>query len=534
MVAAADLLMGARFVRRLPALLRRPVSPEEAHATLRLRLEHRDTDLLAMLRSVLDGSPDGTYRALLRMAGCEYGDLERLVRESGVEGALQELFRRGVYLTVDELKGRRPIVRGSLTLESGPHRFRNRGATAHLPVQSSGSRGPATFMGLDLGFVRDLGVNVHLLLDAWGGLDWDHAPWGVPGGSDLNRILTMAAAGARRLHWFSQVDSDDPALHPRYRWSIRALRWGGRVAGVPMPSPTYVPLEDPSPIVRWMTGVLGRGRTPHVLTFSSSAVRLSQAARAMGADLRGVRFTMSGEPITATRLAEVLRSGAEIMPRYGNNEVGGLVGCGCLAPEVPDDVHVFRDILALIQPGADGPARGLPPGALMVTSLRPSAPLILLNFCLGDQAEITSRQCGCPFERLGWTTQVRGVRSFEKLTAGGVNLLDADVIRVLEDVLPARFGGGPTDYQLVEAEVDSGQPSLRLRVHPRLGAIDEAAMSDAFLAGIGPGSGVERVMGLAWKEGKLLKIERAVPETTMGKVHHVHVISSPAKTMRSP
>jgi hypothetical protein len=513
-------------------LLRNPISTEEAHATLRLRLERREADLLAMLRRVMDGPRSGTYRALLRMAGCEYGDLERLVRHNGVEGALQELFRHGVYLTVDELKGRRPIARGSLTLQGSVDHVRNRGVAAHLPVQSSGSRGASTFMGLDLGFVRDLGINIRALLNAWGGLGWDHAPWGVPGGSDLNRILTMAAAGIRRLHWFSQVDPEDRVLHPRYRWSMRALRWGGRVARVPLPSPTYVPLVDPSPIVRWMTGMLERGRTPHVLTFASSAVRISQAARQMGVDLSGARFTMSGEPITATRFAEVRRTGADVMPRYGNNEVGGLVASGCLAPDAPDDLHVFRDLLALIQPGADGPARGLPPAALVVSSLRPSAPLILLNFCLGDQGEVTERRCGCPFERLGWITQLRGVRSYEKLTAGGVNLLDADVIRILEDVLPARFGGGPTDYQLIEVEAESGRPTLRLRVHPALGAIDEAAMVEAFLAAIGRGSGVERVMGLAWREGHILKIERSLPEVTMGKIHHVHVISRPGGTAR--
>jgi hypothetical protein len=275
-----------------------------------------------------------------------------------------------------------------------------------------------------------------------------------------------------------------------------------------------------------MTEILGRGGTPHVLTFASSAVRIGQAARQMGADLRGARFTMSGEPITAARLAEVRRTGAEVMPRYGNNEVGGLVACGCLAPEAPDDFHLFHDLLALIQPGADGPAHGLPPKALLVTSLRSTAPLVLLNYCLGDQADIRPRACGCALERLGWNTQLRTVRSYEKLTAAGMNLLDADVIRVLEEVLPNRFGGGPTDYQLVEEETPAGRPSLRLRVHPTLGPLDDAAVAAAFLAAIGAGNGVERVMGLAWREGKLLQVERRAPEATMGKIHHFRVVGA--------
>ncbi len=526
MVTLDDVLMGARFLRRLPAFLRNPVTIEEARQTVRLRLERRAADFLAMVRHAVYDRPESPYRALLRMAGCEYGDVEGLVRRDGVEGALGVLLRHGIYLTVDELKGRKPLVRAGITLATDADRVRNPGAAAHLPVQSSGSGGSPTAMGLDLDFLRDLTVNVHLVLDAWGGREWHHAPWGVPGGADLKRLLTMAAAGYRRLHWFSQIDPGRKDLHPRYRWSIRALRWGGRAAGVPMPSPTYVPQEDPSPIVRWMAEILGRGGTPHVLTFASSAVRICQAARQMGIELRGARFTMSGEPVTATRLAEVRGTGAEVMPRYGNNEVGGLVACGCLAPEAPDDLHLLRDLLALIQPGADGAARGLPPRALLVTSLRPTAPLVLLNLCLGDQAEVHLRACGCAFERLGWTTQLRTVRSYEKLTSGGMNLLDADVIRILEEVLPGLFGGGPTDYQLVEVETETGRPSLRLVVHPAVGPLDPEAVGAAFLDAIGVGPGVERVMSLAWRESGLLRVERRAPEATMGKIHHLRVASS--------
>jgi hypothetical protein len=39
-------------------------------------------------------------------------------------------------------------------------------------------------------------------------------------------------------------------------------------------------------------------------------------------------------------------------------------------------------------------------------------------------------------------------------------------------------------------------------------------------------------MGLAWREGHILKIERSLPEVTMGKIHHVHVISRPGGTAR--
>jgi hypothetical protein len=131
--------------------------------------------------------------------------------------------------------------------------------------------------------------------------------------------------------------------------------------------------------------------------------------------------------------------------------------------------------------------------------------------------------CGCPLERLGWTTHLREIRSFEKLTAGGMTFLDADVVRVLEDVLPARFGGGPTDYQLLEEEAQDGSPRLRLLVHPTVGPLEPAGVAEAFLAAIGRGSGAERVMALEWRESGLLHVERRAPRATAaGKILHLH------------
>jgi hypothetical protein len=99
-----------------------------------------------------------------------------------------------------------------------------------------------------------------------------------------------------------------------------------------------------------------------------------------------------------------------------------------------------------------------------------------------------------------------------------------DVIRVLDEVLPARFGGGPTDYQLIEEEAEDGRPRLRLLVHPRVGEVDPAAVGDAFLAAIGDASEGERLMELRWRQERLLRVERVTPRTTRtGKILHLHL-----------
>jgi hypothetical protein len=164
----------------------------------------------------------------------------------------------------------------------------------------------------------------------------------------------------------------------------------------------------------------------------------------------------------------------------------------------------------------------LPPQALLLSSLRATSPFVLLNVSMGDQALVARRDCGCPLEALGWAVHLHSVRSFEKLTAGGMTFLDVDVVRVLEVELPASFGGGPSDYQLIEEETDDGDVRVTLLVDPGLGPLDEGALREAFLDAVGAGSGATRLMALQWRAAKLPSIERRTPlPSAKGKVLHV-------------
>jgi hypothetical protein len=201
-------------------------------------------------------------------------------------------------------------------------------------------------------------------------------------------------------------------------------------------------------------------------------------------------------------------------------ECGPIAGA-CRAPTAADDTHLYDDRHALVQPGTTA-ADGLPSDGLLVTTVQPDAPLILLNVSLGDRAVLERRGCGCPLEGLGWTTHLHTIRSFEKLTAAGMTVLDADVIHVLDELLPTRFGGGPTSYQLVE-NTSAGPPSLELLAHPALGRLDEVAIRDAFLDSIAGLSSAGRVTALRWRAEGLPRIGRRPPLTTAtGKILHVH------------
>ncbi len=61
-----------------------------------------------------------------------------------------------------------------------------------------------------------------------------------------------------------------------------------------------------------------------------------------------------------------------------------------------------------------------------------------------------------------------------------MNFLGPDLLALLEEVLPARFGGAPTDYQLAERE-DEALPWIEVVVAPRLGRVDEQELTTAVL-----------------------------------------------------
>jgi hypothetical protein len=185
---------------------------------------------------------------------------------------------------------------------------------------------------------------------------------------------------------------------------------------------------------------------------------------------------------------------------------------------------LLHDLHALIQPGLAGATDLSRPGALLVTTFSAAAPFTLINVAPGDEAALSDRRCGCPFETLGWTRHAHTIRSYEKLTAAGMTFSDVDVTRVLDEILPARFGGTPTDYQLVEDTSDDGAPRLRLLVAPTVRVSDLAGVAEAFLAGIGNGAGAERIMADVWRRSGVLHVEVREPLAgPSGKIWHVHL-----------
>ncbi|MFO1283957.1 MAG: hypothetical protein U1F51_16100 [Burkholderiales bacterium] len=521
-VAGDDLRVGLRFFAALPRFLRTPLALGEMRAIVRGRLASRARLFAANVARAcrVEGSP---YARLFAHAGLDPREAAAMAARDGVEGALGTLLRAGIGLSGDEFKGRRPVVRGSLSFTVDPATLVNPASVVHGVSESSGSRGARTPVPIDLASIRDHAVDTHVSLAAHGGRGWSHAHYGIPGGTAVTNPLEFAKGGHPPVRVFASIDPGSPELHPRYRLGARALRFASLVAGVPLPGFTLAPLDDPTPIVRWLRSELDAGRVPHLWTYASSAVRICHAARASGVDIAGARFTCGGEPTTPARRATIEATGAGALPRMGTTETD-ILAYACARPAASDDMHFLDDRYALIQPGPAAARDGLPPDAMILTSLLPTAPILMVNVCLGDRASVDTGVCGCPMAQEGWATRVRDVRSFEKLTAGGMTLLDVDVVRVLEEVLPGRFGGRPGDWQLVERHDGArAEPELRLLVDPSVGPLDEGAIADAFLEAVGGGDAGERMMALQWRAAGVLRVERAAPlRTVSGKILHVH------------
>jgi hypothetical protein len=508
-----DLWFGTNLAFRLPWFIRNPLDFENAKHSVNKRLMQRDDNFLTIAKNLIYHRQENPYRMLLNLIGCEYGDLESLVNNDGVESALQVLFQQGVYLTVDEFKGRSPVVRGSFKMEVHPGLFRNPLSSSHLFAQTSGSRGAPTTVYVDLAKMKGDAAHRRLALQPRSDGQRQVAVWQGPEGPDLKLLLIFSCMGDPPIRWF--VRAGDPALQNRsWRWRTQLLRFGCLAGGIRIPKPKYVPHDDPLPIARWMAEVLGAGKVPYLNAVASSAVRLCEAAFGSGIDLSGAKFMLNGEPTTEARLAVLKRIGAEGIPDYGTNETGSI-GYGCMSPEAPDDVHLFHDSFALIQP--ESANKNIPSNALFITALETKAPFLMLNVSTGDQAIITKRKCGCPLQRFGWDTHLHSIRSYEKLTTGGLTLLDSDLIRVLEEVLPAKFGGGPSDYQLLEEE-EEGQPCLTLLVNPKIGSVETNKVAEAFLTGIGAGS------NRLWRTPGFFRVVIQAPLLgSSGKIQHLHV-----------
>jgi hypothetical protein len=140
-----------------------------------------------------------------------------------------------------------------------------------------------------------------------------------------------------------------------------------------------------------------------------------------------------------------------------------------------------------------------------------------------DYGVCETRKCDCLFGQLGFNTHLHDIRSFAKLTGTGMTIVGTDFIRILEEVLPAKYGGVATDYQLLEEEDEQGQTHLSLIISPEVGVVDESQVITTVLRELRRAPHPGKLTAGVWARANILGVKRMHPISKMGKVMTLHL-----------
>jgi hypothetical protein len=509
----------------LRRFLRQRLTIDEARQIVRDRMDHRDQLFVGVAAASIYGHPGSPYLPLLKKAGCELGDLKALVGQHGVEGALRKLRDEGVYVTYEEFKGRKPIERNGLTIPVAARDFDNPIARRDFRFQTSGSTGAPSTVASNLDHIAARAPNRLVTLAAHGLLGAPTALWrGILPDRALSLVFFGALIGNVPRKWFSPFGRRDSKAWQKYVLATYYPLWWMRLAGVPVPFPQFADDDQTVTVARWAAASVKTEGRCLIRTGISRAVRLSLAAQAEGLDLNGVTITGGGEPPTPAKVSAIKQSGARFIPNYGMSEAG-QPGSGCASPVDGSDVHLFKDAIALFTHPYRVDAFGVTVPAFNLTTLLPTTPKVMLNVQTDDYGIVEERRCGCELETYGYTTHVRDIRSYSKVTGEGVTLVGTEMLQILNQALPARFGGSPLDYQLMEAENEAGFTRLYLIVSPRVVIADEPAVVRYLLERLSVSSSMADAARVLWQQAQTIEIRRIEPIwTERGKLLPLHIL----------
>lgn len=523
-----------RSYSTLKQIFKEPLRPEVAAAQLRERLQRREEHFTDSVRRTVFDNPKSPYLTLLRRAGCSYDDFRALVRAEGIEGCLRKVKEEGVYITIEEFKGKTAARRGNDTFRFTDSDFDNPLLRSGYATQSGGSRSSGSRMTVPVEYVKLNNVYGVVAAAAYGSLGKPvilYLPI-LPAGEGLFFNLRFAAMGNPPVKWFSQIDEQHIKPPVINKLKTQLAIWMSRFYGLTMPGPEFIDMRNTEAIARWMHLNRGSHGGFTIVTYASSALRLALEARKAGLSLGDTTFWLMGEPLTEKIAKEISATGCTAYSLYGCNELM-QIGQGCANPSCADDMHFCMDKLAVIQDERLAGLSGEKVNSYYFTTLLDSSPKVFLNTETGDFGGIETRDCGCLFGELGFTTHLHSVRSFEKLTAEGATFLGSDLIDIIQQVLPANFGGSANDYQFVEETSSEGLKKMVLLVNPSLGPIDENKIEKSLFEALTENS-ARHVFGRAyWEQAETLRIRRALPvPTARGKIHPLHVPTGPRRDGR--
>ena len=505
-------------------LRRMPLEPNP-RAFIRRSLRNRESNFLDLMKRAVFEHPTNPYHTLFAWAGCTYGDLEKGVRADGIETTLESLRKAGVYLEHDEFKGKRPIERSGKQLASDPVLFRNPLVKGVLETSSSGSRSSGTITrrslefhyyreAQDRVFLDELEFSKHTIIRV-GSI--------LPSSGGVRRALIFPRRGDYVDRWFALGGSMKDSAH--YRLLTQYLVLQARLLGVKATFPTFLPQNDFSPVAKRVALMRSRGRDTLLSVGVSNGVRVAAVAAELGLDISGTRIRVHGEALTPAKRAAIQKVGATPFPGYTISELG-KIGGSCSQLRDGNCVHICLDSVAVISRRRMAPLTQVEVDSLLFTSLLPEAATVLINVEMDDAGTLGDVRCSCSLSALGLTRQISNIFSYGKLTGQGMTLMGGDLLNMLENILPGKFGGSPTDYQLVEQEGEQ-QTEIELRVHPSATTASEESVKQFFL------SELTNVYGGSlsrrnWVQTNGVRVVFAEPYRTPneGKMHPLHLLGT--------
>jgi hypothetical protein len=502
------------------------ITPKYAVDEIKQILEKREDNFLALAKAQIYDRADSPYLKLLQMVQCDFADLEQETRRHGLESTLAKLAREGVYVTSEEYKGKTPISRGQLSFRVTPEDFICGESSPGFITQSSGTKNPPVHSLVTLEWLRTRALVMSVYFSAHDLFSCRHGIYDsiLPASAGINQLLIYSSIGAPPKRWFARWQPYKSRYGYNYLKTLLIVLTG-RTFGVNLPWPEFVKSTDVERnIVSWCQENLRLHRPCAVTTSATNATRIAQAAWDMGMPLGGATFVCAGEPVTDTKRAAIERTGAKVTIRFS---YGGsvTVGMGCANPLYTDEVHVNDYMLALISHD-----RRLPLGTtvrpLLCTTFNPAHSRFLFNVENGDYGTLLKRACGCALEKVGLTSHLYHIRSFEKFTSEEMNYYYGNLFEIFEKTFPSEFGGRIGDYQLVEAENAIGKATLTLRVHPRIRDIDENKLRSRLHEELSKESGnhSREFQNRIWQSAGVLRVSREVPfESSRGKILPLYI-----------
>ena len=221
----ADMARFSMLVFGLRPFLKGTLTLEGSQRVLATRLHNRENAFLDLMNRGVYKNPRSPYLKVLRLAGCEFGDLTSRVNKDGIEATLQDLMARGVYLSWEEFKGKKDVVRGNIRFRLEETDLDNPLLPNYYQIQSSGSRSSGTKTTFDLSHRLAMSYYRLPLLMANNTGDFPVGLWYpvLPALSGIVNALYQWKVGLPAEKWFSPVEERQVQASFRHRLAMRFM-----------------------------------------------------------------------------------------------------------------------------------------------------------------------------------------------------------------------------------------------------------------------------------------------------------------------